>query len=156
MPTDDVCDAELNPAGRSNIIFDANSNLNAAVSDRDGTQGLDCVSANDPRVPAEPVGMGKDGITEVHQFMKYTDRYAPIPIASGAEARLTEAEADLQAGEGSGLSLLNSRRSVAIDPPPETLEDPGSPDARVDLLFRERAFRLFATGHRRGDLRRLM
>ena len=29
-------------------------------------------------------------------------------------------------------------------------------DARVDLLFRERAFWLFATGHRMGDMRRLL
>src|SRR6185312_11168296 len=34
--------------------------------------------------------------------------------------------------------------------------DPGTADARVDLLFRERAFWLFATGHRQGDLRRLL
>jgi hypothetical protein len=36
------------------------------------------------------------------------------------------------------------------------LADPGSFDARVDLLFRERAFWLFGTGHRHGDLRRLV
>jgi hypothetical protein len=36
------------------------------------------------------------------------------------------------------------------------LQDPGTPDARVDLLFRERAFWLFLTGHRQGDLRRLL
>ena len=28
--------------------------------------------------------------------------------------------------------------------------------ARVDMLFRERAFWLFATGHRMGDMRRLL
>jgi hypothetical protein len=36
------------------------------------------------------------------------------------------------------------------------LQDPGTQDARVDLLFRERAFWLFLTGHRQGDLRRLV
>jgi hypothetical protein len=36
------------------------------------------------------------------------------------------------------------------------LQDPGTADGRVDLLFRERAFWLFATGHRQGDLRRLI
>jgi hypothetical protein len=36
------------------------------------------------------------------------------------------------------------------------LTDPGSDTARVSLLFRERAFWLFATGHRQGDLRRLI
>jgi hypothetical protein len=36
------------------------------------------------------------------------------------------------------------------------LQDPGTPDSRVDLLFHERAFWLFLTGHRQGDLRRLV
>jgi len=36
------------------------------------------------------------------------------------------------------------------------LTDPGTPEAQVDLVFRERAFWLFLTGHRQGDLRRLI
>ena len=36
------------------------------------------------------------------------------------------------------------------------LQDPGTPDGRVDLLFHERAFWLYLTGHRQGDLRRLI
>jgi hypothetical protein len=36
------------------------------------------------------------------------------------------------------------------------LTDPGTPAARQDLMFRERAFWLFATGHRLGDLRRFV
>jgi len=36
------------------------------------------------------------------------------------------------------------------------LTDPGTAEARVDLLFRERAFWFFLTGHRQGDLRRLI
>ena len=36
------------------------------------------------------------------------------------------------------------------------LADPGVAAARVDLLFRERAFWLFGRGHRVGDLRRLI
>jgi starch-binding outer membrane protein, SusD/RagB family len=39
---------------------------------------------------------------------------------------------------------------------PGDLTDPGTADAQVDLLFRERAFWLFLTGHRLGDLRRLI
>ena len=77
-------------------------------------------------------------------------------LASGIEARLIEAEADLQAGGSNWLSILNDLRAVAADPPMEPLMDPGTPDARVDLVFRERAFWLFATGHRMGDLRRLL
>jgi hypothetical protein len=36
------------------------------------------------------------------------------------------------------------------------LQDPGNVTARVDLLFHERAFWLYLTGSREGDLRRLM
>jgi len=36
------------------------------------------------------------------------------------------------------------------------LTDPGSADARLALLFQERAYWLFLTGHRQGDLRRLV
>ena len=95
VPTDYVYNAELNSSGnnRRNWIFNANSGLNATVADREGTNGLDFVSANDPRVPTELVGTGTDGVTEVQQFMKYTDLYSPIVIASGIEARLIEAEA---------------------------------------------------------------
>ncbi|MGH7720366.1 MAG: hypothetical protein ACREON_16165 [Gemmatimonadaceae bacterium] len=36
------------------------------------------------------------------------------------------------------------------------LTDPGTLATRVDLMFRERAFWLYGTGHRHGDLRRLV
>jgi starch-binding outer membrane protein, SusD/RagB family len=36
------------------------------------------------------------------------------------------------------------------------IADPVTPAARVDTMFNERAFWLFATGHRQGDLRRLI
>ena len=36
------------------------------------------------------------------------------------------------------------------------LTDPGSTNARIDLLFRERAFWMYFTSHRVGDLRRLV
>jgi hypothetical protein len=36
------------------------------------------------------------------------------------------------------------------------LADPGTTEGRVDLHFRERAFWLFLTAHRHGDLRRLV
>ena len=49
--------------------------------------------------------------------------------------------------------MLNDLRSQfpGLDP----LTDPGTPEARVDLLFSERAFWLFTRGTRLPDLRRL-
>ncbi len=162
VPTDYEYYAELTSAGSGlqNPIFNTNSIADVwgaiTVSDREGTNGLDFVSANDPRVPTELLGTGRDGETEHYYFTRYTDRYDPIVLASGIEARLIEAEADVNAGGGRWLSILNDLRAVAIDPPLEPLMDPGTPDARVDLVYRERAFWLFATGHRMGDLRRLL
>jgi hypothetical protein len=38
----------------------------------------------------------------------------------------------------------------------DILTDPGTAAGRVSLLFQERAYWLFLTGHRQGDLRRLV
>ena len=82
---------------------------------------------------------------------------SPSILTTGAEARLIEAEAALASGDvATWLGKLNTLRATAITPAMSPLTDPGSTDARVDLLFRERAFWLFLTGHRFGDLRRLM
>jgi hypothetical protein len=87
------------------------------------------------------------------------------------EARLIEAEAQLHANpdDGAWLATLNALRtdgtqdgSGAYNPGTggvgglAPLVDPGTTAGRVDLLFRERAFWLFLTGHRQGDLRRLL
>ncbi len=75
-------------------------------------------------------------------------------LASGTEARLIEAEAALQAGNsGLMLQILNALRSAAGLTP---VTDPGSQALRTDLVFRERAFWLYLTGHRLGDMRRLV
>jgi len=43
-----------------------------------------------------------------------------------------------------------------LDDPGASLSGQAAVDARVDLLFEERAFWLYLTGHRQGDLRRLV
>jgi starch-binding outer membrane protein, SusD/RagB family len=133
------------------------------VTDRDGGNGLDYRTANDPRVPTVFLAKGFDGKTDVYRFAKYSSNAVPIPLATGIEARLIEAEAALQANKndasttGTGwLGILNTLRGSAIAPAMAPLADPGSFDARVNLLFRERAFWTYLTGHRLGDLRRLV
>jgi hypothetical protein len=82
-------------------------------------------------------------------------RESPGAVAKGVEARLIEAEAQLRAGNSAGaLSTLNAARSTVTGLAP--LTDAGTADARIDQLFRERAFWMFGTGHRVGDLRRLI
>jgi hypothetical protein len=134
-----------------------------SVGDRDGIVGLDFRTANDPRVPTTYKSLGTDGVTPVYHFAKYNSLAAPMTLASGIEARLIVAEAALQANPndasttGSGwLGILNDLRQTAFSPALTPLSDPGNFDARVDLLFRERAFWMFLTAHRMSDVRRLV
>jgi hypothetical protein len=124
-------------------------------ADLEGANGLDFRSAADPRTPFTDLGRGFATNTRLFGPDKYSDRANPMVLASGVEARLIEAEAALDAGQpGTWLDDLNALRSgpgLGLGP----LADPGTPDARLDLMFRERAFWLYATGHRLGDMRRL-
>ena len=165
VPTNYVYNAEatLAVANQINLIWNANNLRTATVIDREGTNGLNFVSAADPRVPTTANGVGTDGVTNVFIFGKYSGQASSIPMVTGIEARLIEAEAALQANRndtsptGTGwLGILNTLRATAITPAMAPLADPGSFDARVNLLFRERALWLYGTGHRMGDLRRLL
>jgi len=107
---------------------------------------------------------------------------ADAAIVTGGEARLLEAEAFLRAGDViNWLAKLNYMRAnfnvfkqpsnpcnasgaqvtgCPVIPAGGTLlpalVDPGTQPAREDIMFRERAFWLFMTGHRLADMRRLV
>src|SRR5262249_44196565 len=86
---------------------------------------------------------------------KYDTRGAAVPLASGIEARLIEAEAALNKGASAAyLTTLNSLRAGAGIT--TALTDPGNATARVRQFFQERAFWLWLTGHRLSDLRRMI
>lgn len=128
----------------------------SAVANREGGNGLDFVDAADPRLELKFLRMSdRDGFV-LNAPAKYPDPSAPIVLTSGIEARLIEAEAALHSDDPSWLTMLNDLRAMQVTPALEPLVDPGSDPARVDLLFRERAFWLFGTGHRLADLRRLV
>ena len=141
-----------------------------SVADNEGGNGLNFRSAGDRRVrvTADPVG-GFDGTTPQFNLTKYPARTTPVPIGTGLEAKLIIAEALLDAGNVTAwLDTLNflraNARNLGFLGPADTtaadtlppLPDPGTGVGRESLMFRERAFWLFATGHRLGDLRRLM
>jgi hypothetical protein len=134
-------------------------------------------SAKDPRLPVtysisvnakdttkRDTTKSQDGFT----FSRRTALYGqttPAPVVNGIDARLIEAEAALKANDPvKMLAILNALRSArptvgTITPavgslPP--LVDPVTPDARIDLLFREKAFWTFTRGQRLGDMRRLI
>ena len=165
VPTTYRYDLELSSTvvGQSNGTFSSLNARGVGVANREGGVGLDFRTASDPRVPTAANGRGADGITDIFVFSRYNSLAAAVTLAGGVEARLIEAESALQANRndtsptGTGwLGILNALRSTAITPALAPLADPGSFDARVNLIFRERAFWLYLTGHRLGELRRLV
>jgi hypothetical protein len=127
-----------------------------SVPSGEGTNGLNFATAGDPRVPTRATGVSRnDRVTPMVQFTKYASQADPVTQASGIEARLIEAEAALQAPDVT-LFLAKLNEARATMPGLAPLADPGTPAGRVDLLFRERAFWLYLTAHRLGDLRRLV
>lgn len=154
VPTTFEYHSEHSPTAHPNNLFSGTS-ISRGVADAEGGNGLSFVSAADPRVPTQFANMGADGFTPMVRFLSYSAMSSPVTIASGREARLIEAEYALQEGQDSWLSILNTLRA-AYDPALAPLADPGTDAERVDLLFRERAFWMYLTGHRLGDLRRLV
>lgn len=121
------------------------------------------VSAKDPRVPTvKSPKPGFDGVTPHVSQLVFPFFNSVVPVANGVDARLAEAEAKLAAGDPTFLAVLNSLRagptslgSISVSGL-APLTDPGTPEARLLLLFRERAFWTFGRGERLGDLRRLL
>lgn len=150
------------------------------VPDFKGVNGLGYRTALDPRVPWDtlfkqtpggPVpATGFDQVTPQYNQLLYPTKGTGVALATGIEARLIQAEgalfdnnlggfaADLQlARDAAVASDTNSSKHVF----PDTLHTitlatlPVTANGRINLLFRERAFDLWLTSHRLGDLRRL-
>jgi hypothetical protein len=116
---------------------------------------LPYITANDPRLDVVVTGqLGFDRATPFNLQLKYPDQQSNVVLASGIEARLIEAEAQFRAGTpGPAIATLNALRAFAgLDP----LVDPGTDIERTNLLFQERAFWMWGTAHRLGDMRRLV
>lgn len=172
VPTDFVYNVEYSTASVYNVIPDYVLNANFGLPLNETLTGPGKETANgldygaDPRVRAQPfLRNGQDGSTPIYPpgVPWSRDFSSPFPVASGVEARLVEAEAQLKASDPSWLGTLNDLRArgidisgLALDAPLSLLTDPGTPDGRVDLVFQERAMWLYLTIHRWGDMRRLI
>ncbi len=157
VPTDFVYASEHadSPSRLQNAIYNYSTGFLWSLSDQEGGAGLPYRSVEDPRIPFEdPEDVGLDGTTPQFILLKYDQASSDVPVADGIEARLIEAEAALQGNDLAGMTgILNDLRDLqGLDP----LDEPATVDEGVDLLFSERAFWLFATGHRLGDMRRLI
>lgn len=177
-----------NTTGQNNGIFAfAQLSRRVSVAQNEGGNGLPfrlgtgtaTAPVQDPRAPSiRGTGAnanGFDDTTPQWNPLKYNSRSAGTPLATGIEAQLIVAEAQLQAG-GDYLGTLNALRTTARvtffnEPalagtggatPSNTvaalpaLTAPATRQAGEDLLFRERAYWLWLTSHRVGDLRRLI
>jgi len=146
----------------ANQIWSLNTSARRYVqSDLEGGNGLPFRTAADPRVKTSRPASTPTGFDTFTPFIANNnwtryDATAAVAIVTGIEARLIEAEADLKAGGTQWLNILNTLRASAGVAGLAPLSDPGTPATRVDLIFRERAFWMFGTGHRLGDLRRLI
>ena len=171
-----------NSTRQNNPIFSLMNNGRYGVSDDEGGPVLTTqvggggndgnglkFRSGDPRVLVSDSIPGFEPAITIFINRLYPSLGTDVPISSGLEARLIEAEAALQAGNTTRfLQILNGLRAnvntlmrvryphysaTAILPP---LTDPGTAQGRIDLLFRERGFWLYNTGTRLGDLRRLV
>jgi hypothetical protein len=121
------------------------------------------ISSNDPRLPVlNPRKAGQDGQTPLIE-QNFVQRYDPVPLVSGIDARLIEAEAKLQANDIAGMmTILNALRTTSQTigifkvPVMTALPTPADKTAATNLLFREKAFWQFSRGYRLNDLRRLI
>ncbi len=135
--------------------------LNFVIADGDGG-GIRFLSDNDPRATL-PILL---------------DKTASLIFASGVEARLIAVESAIHNNTADWIAGLNALRTTCATsedcpmPAPSgignvsnlpplidstlTLPEDVRLNRRIDILFRERAYWLFLTGHRQGDLRRLV
>lgn len=147
-----------NSAGRY-TVSDSIDNITGRVPN-----ALPFVSAKDPRVPTAAPTSPKpfDGVTPLKTQQIYPGRSDPIPLVSGIDARLFEAEAKMAAGDFAGMmTILNDLRTTSqkigpltVPAMPALTGTPATKDAAVDLLFREAAFWQFGRGERLPALRR--
>ena len=154
--------------GMWNALTVPNSRYAIVLPDAQGRgEGLNGVafltSPADPRIPWVPsTRTGFNGSSRnLPTQLKY-DRTTGAVVANGIEARLIELEArvrrDNQADRDAVFAGLNNLRATAITPAMAPLAGtaPTTQAEAVSLLFEERAKWLYLTGHRLGDLRRLV
>jgi starch-binding outer membrane protein, SusD/RagB family len=147
----------------------ANSGALMVMADKESGEGLDFISSDDPRIKPFPginKGYGVGNLQTQGYIPKAwydTGRAVSKIIYRGVEARLIEAEAllasDHNDASGAFLKKLNDLRAdvaghgvAGLGP----LPNPGSYDARVNLLYREYAFWTYLQSKRLGALRRLV
>ena len=141
---------------------EANGSSRYSIVSKEGTNGLPYLATPDPRIPWAPsTRIGFNSIsTNLPTELKFGRTTSGI-LADGIEAQLIVLEARLQGGTQAdrdavfaGLNAMRASNSPVIAP--IAGPSPSTQAAAVDQLFAERAYWMWLTGHRLGDMRRLV
>lgn len=179
VPTSFSYDVTMSKTGGSNILWaqPASSRRYTVADSLEGNarnlfvkNAIPFFSAKDARLPVfysvsangRDTTKSQDGFT----FSRTTTLWGeltPVPLVSGLDARLIEAEARLKLADYPGMmTILNGLRATPpkigeiLAPALAPLATPANSAAAEDLYFREKAFWTFSRGQRLGDLRRLI
>ena len=139
---------------------------------KNGLPFLGQTAAQDARIDwstSTRVGFSSQFTAQPNQakFGQYIDGV----ISTGAEARLIDLESQLQAGtqaardavfaglntlRTAGAAIGGAKGTALVTVAAISGSSPTTQDAAIDLLYKERAYWMWLTGHRLGDLRRLV
>ena len=133
---------------RQNRVYGEN-NSTATPSSSVGARFRAPTYANDPRIKATNTGKLSNS-TNVPLWVqgKYASVSAPIPIATGAEARLIVAEADISSNRANTLLIIAAMRTAGGQPPYVGLT---AADDLAEIIDQRRRA-LFLTGTAFGDI----
>ena len=145
-----VASASLTSSRRQNRIWSDNGVAGGGSFNTGSSVGVYYRTLNDPRVPVQNTGQLASG-TKVPIWVqtKYPLGSSPTPIASGKEAQLIVAEADITANPANALAIINSFRAQGNETP---LLPTATATELKNALIEERRRALFLEGQHLGDL----
>jgi starch-binding outer membrane protein, SusD/RagB family len=160
----------FNSTNQYNGVYEFSDNEKRySVPSSEGTNGLPYRADSDARVVWFDAGTGFNSQTENFSELKYPGENFPIPVATGIEALLIRAEAAFNtSGPAAALPFINRARTAwnsvnrtlnSTAAVGDTIGQASSiPSGQPGLLFifKERAYDLWLTAHRLGDMRRLI
>ena len=141
--------ASATPPRRANRVWADNGKGGGGSINSGSSVGPRYRGLNDPRVPVENTGQIAPG-TRVPIWVqtKYASGSEVLPLATGDEARLIVAEADITANPANALLIINQYRARGN----ESQLVAATPAELRAALIEERRRELFLESHHLGDL----
>jgi hypothetical protein len=141
--------ASISPSRRVNRVWGNTGLAGGGAINSAASVGAPYRNLNDPRVPVQNTGQTAAGTrVPIWAQTKYSSGAAPIPLATGDEARLIVAEADITANPDNARLIINEFRARGNETP---LLAPTPAELRAALI-EERRRELFLESHHLGDL----